>query len=208
MEAGNYVNDLLGADADLERVIASIKALGMPEISVAPGYGRLLTMLVQMSGAKQALEIGALGGYSGICLARGLGEDGALTSLELLPHFADAARTNMEAAGFGGRVEYRIGDAKDNLAKLAQEGRRFDFFFIDADKEGYPVYLDWALALANPGAVIVGDNTLLRGRVWNSEKNGPSVQAMRAFNERMLSDERLTGTILPGYDGLTVATVK
>ncbi|MFC4099928.1 O-methyltransferase [Paenibacillus xanthanilyticus] len=208
MEAANYVHELLGGDADLERVIESIKALGMPEISVAPGYGRMLTMLVRLSGAKQALEIGALGGYSGICLARGLGEDGRLTSLELLPHFADAARSNMEAAGFGERVEYRVGDAKDNLAKLAEEGRRFDFFFIDADKEGYPVYLDWALALANPGAVIVGDNTLLRGRVWNPEKNGPSVAAMRAFNERMLSDERLTGTILPGYDGLTVAMVK
>lgn len=208
MEAGKYVHELLGGDADLERVLESIKALGMPEISVAPGYGRLLTMLVRMSGAQQALEIGALGGYSGICLARGLGQGGKLTSLELLPHFADAARTNMEAAGFDERVEYRIGDAKENLAKLAEEGRRYDFFFIDADKEGYPVYLEWALALANPGAVIVGDNTLLRGRVWNPEKNGPSVQAMRIFNERMLSDERLTGTLLPGYDGLTVAMVK
>ncbi|MBB3109846.1 putative O-methyltransferase YrrM [Paenibacillus phyllosphaerae] len=208
MDAQKYVEEMLGTDPELDRVLESIRELGMPEISVAPGYGRMLTMLVQMSKAKDVLEIGALGGYSGICLARGLQGGGSVTSLELLPNFAEAARSNMEAAGFGHLVDYRIGDAKGSLAKLAEEGRRFDFFFIDADKEGYPVYLDWALKLANPGAVIVGDNTLLRGRIYNADKNGPSVVAMREFNRRMLQDERLRGTLLPGYDGLTMAVVK
>ncbi|AZN42334.1 O-methyltransferase [Paenibacillus albus] len=203
-----YVDRLLGEDADLERVHQTIREKGMPEISIAAGYGRLLTMLVRMSGARNVLEIGALGGYSGICLARGLSDGGRLTSLELLQDYADVARGSLEAAGLGDRAEYRVGDAKDSLAVLAEEGRKFDFFFIDADKENYPLYLEWAIKLANPGAVITGDNALLHGRTIDPEKNGPSVLAMRQFNESMVSDERLIGTLLPAYDGLAVAVVK
>ncbi|MBW7476163.1 O-methyltransferase [Paenibacillus oenotherae] len=208
MTTEQYVEQLLGEDADLERVKKSISEHGMPEISVAPGYGRLLSMLVTMSGAKHVLEIGALGGYSGICLMRGLPEDGRLTSLEIKAQFADVAWTNLKAAGYGERVDYIIGDAKASLSILADKGRKFDFFFIDADKENYPVYLEWAIQLANPGAVIIGDNALLHGRTIDPAKNGPSVLAMRRFNELMLRDERLTGTLLPAYDGLTIATVK
>ncbi|MGO4544507.1 O-methyltransferase [Paenibacillus sp. 2TAB23] len=203
-----YVDSLYGADADLERVKAGIAANGMPDISVADGYGRLLTMLVTLSGAKSIVEIGALGGYSGICLARGLKEGGKLTSLELLPSYAELARVHMEAAGLGEKVEYMVGDAKQSLAQLQGAGRKFDFFFIDADKEGYPIYLEHAIALANPGAVIVGDNILLRGRTTNPAKAGPSVQAVRFFNETIASDERLQSTVLPGYDGLAIAIVK
>ncbi|SDX39277.1 O-methyltransferase [Paenibacillus sp. CF384] len=208
MSTEQYVERLLGEDADLARVHQTIEQLGMPEISIAAGYGRLLTMLVRMSGAKNVLEIGALGGYSGICLARGLSDGGRLTSLELLQNYADVARGSLEAAGLGDRVEYRVGDAKESLAVLAEEGRKFDFFFIDADKESYPLYLEWAIKLANPGAVITGDNALLHGRTIDPEKNGPSVLAMREFNESMVSDERLIGTLLPAYDGLAVAVVK
>ncbi|MBP3961458.1 O-methyltransferase [Paenibacillus lignilyticus] len=208
MSTEQYVERLLGEDADLARVHQTIQQLGMPEISIAAGYGRLLTMLVRMSGAKNVLEIGALGGYSGICLARGLSDGGRLTSLELLQNYADVARGSLEAAGLGDRVEYRVGDAKGSLAVLAEEGRKFDFFFIDADKESYPLYLEWAIKLANPGAVITGDNALLHGRTIDPEKNGPSVLAMREFNESMVSDERLIGTLLPAYDGLAVAVVK
>jgi predicted O-methyltransferase YrrM len=203
-----YVEGLFPEDDDLIRVKEGIRATGMPEISIALPYGRLLTMLVRMAGAKELLEIGALGGYSGVCLARGLGEVGRLTSLELRQDYADVAYSHMSAAGLGNRVQYRIGDAKDSLAELAGEGKSFDFFFIDADKEGYPDYLEWALTLANPGAIIVGDNTLLHGRVANSAKEGPSVVAMRVFNERMASDPRLESTILPAYDGLALAIVK
>jgi predicted O-methyltransferase YrrM len=208
MSTEQYVERLLGWDADLEHVHKTIREHEMPEISIAPGYGRLLTMLVRMSGAKNVLEIGALGGYSGICLARGLPDGGKLTSLELLQDYADVARGSLEAAGLGHLAEYIVGDAKENLALLEREGRKFDFFFIDADKESYPLYLDYAIKLANPGAVIIGDNALLHGKTIDPEKSGPSVIAMRQFNERMVTDQRLIGTLLPAYDGLAVAMVK
>jgi predicted O-methyltransferase YrrM len=203
-----YVDSLYREDADLKRVKEGIAASGMPDISVADGYGRLLTMLVTMSGAQKIMEIGALGGYSGICLARGLRAGGSLVSLELLQNYADVAKVHMEAAGLGDKVEYLIGDAKQSLAELKSAGRKFDFFFIDADKEGYPVYLNYAIELAEPGAVIVGDNILLRGRTTNPAKAGPSVRAVRSFNETIATDDRLLSTVLPGYDGLAIAIVK
>ena len=194
-------------DPDLERALASIKERNMPDISVKPGYGRLLTLLAAAAGASAALEIGALAGYSGICLARGLRPGGTLTSLELKPEYAELARVNLTAAGFGDRVEYRVGEALSSLAALEAEGRTFDFFFIDADKGNYPNYLDWALRLGRPGAVIVGDNTLLKGRIVEEESTSPSVRAMRVFNERIATDPRLQGVILPAYDGLAIARI-
>ncbi|KOR90471.1 O-methyltransferase [Paenibacillus solani] len=204
----DYVNQLYPEDEGLQLVLEAIREQGMPEVSVAPAYGRLLTMLVQTAGARHILEIGALGGYSGICLCRGLPEDGKLTSLELKEEYAALAGRHLEKAGFKDRVEYRIGPAADSLSALKQEGRKFDFFFIDADKENYPLYLEYAMELANPGALIAGDNCFLRGRTLNSEKNGPSVQAVRRFNEIIASDERLVSTLLPAYDGLILARVK
>lgn len=204
----HYVESIYVEDPILAQVMEGIRAAEMPEISIAPGYGRLLTMLVTMSGAKRVLEIGALGGYSGICLARGLGKDGKLVSLELKEDFAAMALRHLTMAGFGDMVEYRIGDAADSLKQLAEAGEKFDFFFIDADKENYPNYLEWAISLANPGAVIAGDNTLLRGRTTNPEKNGPSVLAVRKFNEQIAQDARLLSTMLPAYDGLALAIVK
>ncbi|EFU39567.1 O-methyltransferase family 3 [Paenibacillus vortex V453] len=204
----DYVNQLYPEDEELQLVIEAIREHGMPEVSVAPAYGRLLTLLVQTAGARNILEIGALGGYSGICLCRGLPADGKLTSLELKEEYAALAGTHLEKAGFKDRVEYRIGPAADSLAALKREGRTFDFFFIDADKENYPLYLEYAMELANPGALIAGDNCFLRGRTLNSEKNGPSVQAVRRFNEIIATDERLVSTLLPAYDGLILARVK
>ncbi|MBD2866367.1 O-methyltransferase [Paenibacillus oceani] len=203
-----YVESLYEKDADLERVRQSIADNGMPEISVAPGYGRLLTLLVGMTGAKRLLEIGALGGYSGICLARGLNGEGKLVSLELKEEFAAVARANVEAAGLGTIVEYRIGEALPTLEKLGEEGEKFDFFFIDADKGNYVNYLEWAIRLANPGALIVGDNALLHGKTMDPAAKGNSVQVVREFNKRMATDPRLEGTILPAYDGLCIARVK
>ncbi|WP_407669660.1 O-methyltransferase [Paenibacillus kobensis] len=203
-----YVDGLFAADEDWVGVRERLAANDMPDISVEPGYGRLLTLLVRASGVRDALEIGALGGYSGICLARGMAAGGSLVSLELKPEFAEVARSSMEAAGFGGVVEYRLGDAKLSLAALAEEGRKFDFFFIDADKGGYPDYLEWAIKLARPGAIIAADNTLLRGKTIDQTRNGPSVQAIRAFNEAIARDERLIGAMLPAYDGLALAVVK
>lgn len=204
----DYVNQLYPEDDELKQVLQAIRENGMPEVSIAPAYGRLLTLLVQASGARSILEIGALGGYSGICLCRGLPADGRLTSLELKEEYAQLAGSHLEKAGFKDRVEYRIGPAADSLAELKREGKTFDFFFIDADKENYPLYLDYAIELANPGALIAGDNCFLRGRTLNSDKNGPSVQAVRRFNERIATDDRLVSTLLPAYDGLILARVK
>lgn len=195
------------ADPDLERVLASLKKYDMPNISIKPGYGRLLTLLAAASGARHALEIGALGGYSGICLARGLAPEGRLISLEINPAFAELARTNLAAAGYGHKVDYRIGEALDSLQALANEGTKFDFFFIDADKGNYPSYLDWALKLGGSGAIIVGDNTLLKGRITEENSASPSVRAMRVFNERIANDPRLQSVILPAYDGLAIARI-
>ncbi|MGZ7445125.1 O-methyltransferase [Paenibacillus sp. TH7-28] len=203
-----YGDELYAKDEVLERVTRSILDSGLRDVSIAPGYGRLLTLLVKLAGAEAVLEIGALGGYSGICLARGLPADGRLVSLELKEENAGLARRNLETAGFGSLAEYMIGPALDSLATLETRGERFDFFFIDADKENYPAYLEYAIKLAKPGALIAGDNILLRGRTLNEEKNGPSVQAMRRFNEMIARDERLISTLLPAYDGLALAMVK
>ncbi|CAI6025999.1 Catechol O-methyltransferase [Paenibacillus sp. JJ-100] len=203
-----YVNQLFQEDELLLKVKEAIRANGMPEVSVAAAYGRLLTFLARTSKAQAVLEIGVLGGYSGICLARGMRDEGTLTSLELKEEYAAMARGHLEEAGFGSQVEYRIGPAADSLEQLAKEGRTFDFFFIDADKENYPVYLDYAIRLARSGAVIVGDNCFLRGRTLNPDKQGPAVLAMRRFNEQMASDPRLVTTMLPDYDGLALAWVK
>ncbi|WP_339277245.1 O-methyltransferase [Paenibacillus sp. FSL W8-0426] len=203
-----YVNQLYQEDELLLKVKEAIRASGMPEVSIAPAYGRLLTFLAKTSGASAILEIGALGGYSGICLARGLGEGGKLTSLELKEAYAAMAKGHLEEGGFGDKVEYHIGPAADSLQRLEEEGRTFDFVFIDADKENYPVYLDYAIRLARPGTVIVGDNCFLRGRTLNPDKQGPAVLAVRRFNEQMASDPRLVTTMLPDYDGLALAWVK
>lgn len=203
-----YSEQIYKEDPVLEQVTASIAESGIRDVSIAPGYGRLLTMLAKLSGASSILEIGSLGGYSGICLARGMKEDGKLVSLELKEENAALAGRNLTNAGYGDRVEYRIGPALESLEQLVNEGARFDMFLIDADKENYPAYLEYAIRLAKPGAIIAGDNTLLRGRTLNPDKNGPSVLAVRRFNEMIATDERLLSTMLPAYDGLALAIVK
>ncbi|MDR5599949.1 O-methyltransferase [Paenibacillus larvae] len=207
LTAEQYVEDLYDKDEQLERVKEGIRAHNMPEISIAEGYGRLLTMLVHMVKAERILEIGALGGYSGICLARGLNEGGKLYSLEIREEFVEVARHHVNEAGLGDKVEYRIGEALDSLAQFQKEKVKFDFFFIDADKVNYPNYLEKAIELANPGAVIIGDNILMRGRCLDSSITKKSVEAMRSFNRLIASHPRLESTILPAYDGLAIARI-
>lgn len=204
----DYISSLYPSDPMLDKVLSRIREQGMPEISIAPQYGKLLTLLVLAARTSAALEIGALGGYSGICIARGLAPGGRLVSLELEERFAQVAKSHLTEAGFGEQVEYRLGEALPSLEKLDEEGARFDFFFIDADKTNYPNYLEWAIRLANPGALIVGDNTLMRGRVADPGVSAGSVQAMRRFNEQIASDPRLDSTLLPAYDGLAIARVR
>ncbi|MBY0223629.1 O-methyltransferase [Mammaliicoccus sciuri] len=196
-------------DALLEEVIASIEENGMPAISVSPSSGKLLTMLVTISGAKNILEIGALGGYSGICLARGFGNEGTLTSLELEERYAKLAANNLANAGFGDQVLYRTGPALDSLAQLEEEEQQFDFFFIDADKENYANYLEACIQLAEPGALIVLDNVLARGSVADPEVQPKRYTSfMQSFNETVANHPQLESLLIPLGDGMTVAEVK
>lgn len=196
-------------DKLLDEVLASIQENGMPSISVSPSSGKLLTLLVAMSGAKNILEIGALGGYSGICLARGFGEAGLLTSLELEPRYAELAHSNLTKAGFGSQVIYMTGPALDSLEKLQQSDRRFDFFFIDADKGNYPNYLEGCVQLAEPGALILSDNVLARGSVADDSLLPTKHTAtMKKYNELVASHPLLESVLIPIGDGVTLSRVK
>ena len=209
MTREEYISELYAQeDATLLAVRQSIVERGMPTISVAASVGKMLTMLVRMNGAQQVLEIGALGGYSGICLARGLGAEGGLVSLELEQAYADLAKSNLEAAGFGDRVEFRVGLALDSLAELEREGRRFDLFFIDADKDNYPNYLEYAIKLGNPGALILADNVFRGDRVLDPANQEDTIAAMREFNRKAAEDDRLESMILPMGDGVLVSRIK
>lgn len=207
-EIDTYFAQLYEQDIILNRIKERMQQYGLPNIAVHEGYGRLLTLLVRICGAKDILEIGALGGYSGYCLLRGMVEKGIIVSLELQQRYADVAKRNLTEAGYGQQVEYRIGEALDSLAQLEQEQAQFDFIFIDADKSNYPHYLSSAIRLARPGALIVADNVLLQGRTLNAVKQGPAVQAMRQFNKQLAQDKRLISTFLPAYDGLSLALVR
>lgn len=196
-------------DTLMEEVIASIEGNGMPAISVSPSSGKLLTMLTAISGAKNVLEIGALGGYSGICLAKGFGSEGKLTSLELEERYATLAASNLAKAGFGDQVSYRTGPALKSLEGLVDKGQRFDFFFIDADKENYENYLDYCIRLAEAGALIVTDNVLAGGSVVDPEaKPKRYTELMKTFNETVANHPQLESLLIPIGDGMTISRVK
>jgi caffeoyl-CoA O-methyltransferase len=209
-QINRYIDSLFGyQDELLEEVLSSIKENGMPSISVSSSSGKLLTMLVSISGARNVLEIGALGGFSGICLARGFGSEGKLTSLELEDKYAQLAHSNLEKAGYGDQASYLVGPALESLQKLAGEDRQFDFFFIDADKGNYENYLKFCVELAEPGALIVADNVLSRGSVADPAIEARhSTEAMKKFNEAVSKHPQLESILLPIGDGLTVSRVK
>lgn len=206
----NYIDELfVEEDVLLEEVLHSIRDHGMPSISVSPSAGKLLTLLVSIAKAKNVLEIGSLGGYSGICLARGFGETGTLTALELEESYAALAKENMSKAGFGDRVSYMTGPAIENLQRLVEQGKTFDFFFIDADKGSYEQYLDYCIQLAVPGALIVSDNVLADGTVVDETmKPKRYTEIMKQYNAVVAKHPRLDSMLLPLGDGMTVSTVK
>ncbi|MCK2000898.1 O-methyltransferase [[Brevibacterium] frigoritolerans] len=208
-QINSYIDSLFYTKDDLlEEVIASIQENGMPSISVSPSSGKLLTMLISISGAKNVLEIGALGGYSGICLARGFGSEGKLTSLELREEYAKLAYRNLSKAGFGDQVSYMTGEALQSLEKLAHDNKKFDFFFIDADKDNYENYLQYSIKLAEPGALIVMDNVLARGSVADPDAEPKRHTAfMKAFNETVAKHPQLESMLIPIGDGLTLSKV-
>ncbi|QIN83625.1 O-methyltransferase [Rubrobacter tropicus] len=206
-----YVADLYApADEALTAALRESERAGLPQINVSASEGKLLQMLVEISGSRRALEIGTLGGYSAIHFARALPDDGRLISLELEERHAEVARRNIERAGLSERVEIRVGDARDALAGLVENGEGpFDLIFIDADKEGYPEYLDWSMRLSRPGTLILGDNAIRGGSVMDPDD--PSSRAMREFNEKLAKDPRLSALVLPlirdRIDGLAIARV-
>jgi caffeoyl-CoA O-methyltransferase len=208
----DYIENLFAPqDAALEAAVRESRRAGLPEIHVSPNEGKLLQLFAELAGARRILEIGTLGGYSAINLARGMAEDGLLISLEIDEHHAEVARQNIERAGLGERVEIRVGDARKLLAELAADDEGpFDLTFIDADKEGYPEYLEWALKLSRPGSLILGDNTIWGGTIIDPQDN--STRAIREFNERIAKDPRLSAIVLPllreRVDGLAIARVR
>lgn len=210
-----YANDLfVPPDAALQEVLDLCDREGLPQIQVSPNHGRFLQLLARIRGARSILEIGTLGGYSTIWLARALPEQGNLISLEFDSHYANVARRNIERAGLSGKVQVRVGDAQRTLAQMVEEGAGpFDMIFIDADKPGYPTYLPFALKLCGPNALIVADNVVRRGALADPTSTDPRVLGVRRFSELAAHTPGISGTILQtvgdrGYDGFAILLVE
>ena len=207
-----YISDTFGlAEAVLDSALKASVDAGMPQIQVAPNQGKLLFLLARMRNARRILEIGTLAGYSTMWLARALPRDGKVITLELEQRHADVARSNFTRAALADRVEVRVGPALQSLQRMEREP--FDFIFIDADKTGYPDYLEWSMKLSHPGTMIVADNVVRDGKIADADSADANVQAVRRFNAALAADPRLDATILQtvgskGYDGLAFAVVK
>ena len=209
-----YLSGLfVGDDAVLERALERSAAAGLPPIAVSPVQGKLLHLLARVRGARRILEVGTLGGYSTIWLARALPHDGALITLEIDPEHAAVARENLAAAGLGELVTVEVAPALQTLDRLVDSGAQpFDLIFIDADKPNNPNYLRRALDLSRPGTLIVLDNVVRGGAVADSRSRDPNVIGTRKALEMMASDPRLQATALQtvgqkGYDGFALALV-
>ena len=200
-------------DEALEQALRASEAAGLPSIAVSPTQGKLLQILARMQGATRILEIGTLGGYSTIWLARALPPGGRLISLESDPKHAEVARANLDRAGLADMVEVRVGEASESLPTLEAEGAGpFDLAFIDADKVSTPEYFAWALKLARPGGVIVVDNVVRGGAVVDPDSDDPSVQGVRRFHDLLEAEPRVSATAIQtvgskGYDGFAIAYV-
>jgi predicted O-methyltransferase YrrM len=209
-----YITDLLvPPDPALDAALQASAAAGLPAINVAPNQGKFLMLLAQIQGARNILEVGTLGAYSTIWLARALPADGHLITLEADPKHAEVARANIARAGLAQVVELRLGPALETLPRLAAEGAGpFDLIFIDADKPGYPDYFRWALKLSRRGSVIIADNVVRDGAVIDPASDDPRVQGMRRFNELLAAEPRVSATEIQtvgskGYDGFALALV-
>lgn len=213
-EVDRYITDrLLPRDPVLDAVLHASEAAGLPPHNVSPNQGKLLMLLASIHKANNILEIGTLGGYSTIWLARALPANGRLITLESDPEHAKVARNNITRAGLNNTVEIRVGKAIDTLAMLAMENiQPFDLIFIDADKPSNPEYFLWALKLSRKGSLIIADNVVRDGAVIEENSADPKVQGVRRFNEMLGSEPRVTATAIQtvgskGYDGFAIALV-
>jgi predicted O-methyltransferase YrrM len=204
---------LIGSDDVLDRALEASAAAQLPAINVSPLQGKFLNLLARIRGARRILEIGTLGGYSTIWMARALPPDGLLISLEIDAKHAQVARANLAHAGLAAKAEVRLGAALQSLETLAAEGAGpFDLVFIDADKANIPAYFQWSLKLARPGSVIVVDNVVRAGAVIDGASGDASVQGVRRFNEMVAAEPRVSATAIQtvgikGYDGFALLLV-
>jgi predicted O-methyltransferase YrrM len=211
----HYIEGLLiPEDTALEAALRASSEAGLPHIGVSPPQGKMLHLLARMRGARRILELGTLGGYSTIWLARALPSDGRLVTLELNPSYAEVARQNIARAGVDHLVEQRVGPAIATLPQLVAEGSGpFDLIFIDADKASYPDYLPWTLELSAPGTAIIADNLVRDGAVIDPTREDASVRGSRRFTELLGAEPRVSATLIQtvgskGYDGFALALVE
>ncbi|MHC2999412.1 O-methyltransferase [Microbacterium sp. HJ5] len=207
-----YLTEILvGHDPGLEQAVADQNEAGLPAIEVAPVNGKFLHLLARISGARRVLEIGTLGAYSTIWMARGIPDDGVIVTIEAEPRIAEIARANLERAGVAEKVEIKLGRAADVLPTLDGDAP-FDLVFIDADKESNTIYLDWAARLGRPGTVVVVDNTVRGGEVANPATENPQIIGVQRGLEMLGRDPRFDATALQtldlkGWDGVALAIV-
>jgi predicted O-methyltransferase YrrM len=208
-----FTKTIVGRDSVLEETLAANAAAGLPQIDVSPAQGKLLHLLARLAGARNALEIGTLGGYSTICIARALPPDGRLLTLEAVGKHAKIARQNIARAGVSHKVEVRVGAALDSLPKIEADGLGpFDFIFIDADKSNNANYLEWALRLSRPGTVIVVDNVVRDGAIADDATSDRGAVGVRRMFDMMAREPRLQATAIQtvgvkGWDGFALAVV-
>jgi predicted O-methyltransferase YrrM len=210
-----YLTDLfVPSDPVLDAVLAASEAAGLPSINVSPTQGKLLMLMGQVVGARSILEVGTLGGYSAIWLARGLSPGGYLITLESDEKYAAVARANFSRASLSGVVDLRLGPALGTLPAIAAEGKGpFDLIFIDGDRPHYPEYFEWALKLARPGTLIITDNVVRDGAVTDPSSSDTGVQGVRRFNQAAATESRAVTTAIQivspkGHDGFAISRVK
>ncbi|HLJ30057.1 MAG TPA: O-methyltransferase [Candidatus Angelobacter sp.] len=209
-----YIEELfVQSDPALEAALKASAEAGLPAIQVSPAQGKLLQILARAVGARSILEIGTLGAYSTIWLARALPAGGRLVTLEANPKHAEVAGSNIARAGLAEVVDLRLGPARETLPQLAAEGRGpFDLVFIDADKPGYSDYFEWALKLGRRGSLIIADNVVRKGAVTDANSDDASVKGIRRFNESVQAEPRVSATAIQtvgskGYDGIAIAVI-
>lgn len=204
---GEYISGLFAPEDEL---LASLREeadrTGLPPIAVSADEGRLLQVLLTSIRARRVLEVGTLGGYSAIWMARALPDDGELLSIEIEQKHAEFARRYVERAGLAERIEIRVGRALEVLPSL--DGEKFDAVFIDADKEPMPTYFEWALRLLRPGGLLIADNTLWGGKVYDETEHDEKTKAVREFNRRMATDPRILSILVPTHDGVAIGVVR